>query len=326
IDFTTNIDLRLALALHCVPLVIRMKYHNQFKNQALLSIKEEFMLGFDIASYFAFLLQEKYGEALVEDEISLIATHFYSALLELRSLKKKKRVLVLSFLKPSMTVLLRSVLLKWFKQEIVTLDFARENEIEEIDPDSYDIFLTTEKNSFYERGLAMHIGLFPTENDRKNIRMLLDGFRTTEDVLDLFDEDLFFTEVPETKTACLTQMTERAATLYGIEGLAEAILARESIGSTVFSKGIAMAHPLEPVSSDTFVAVAIPKTSIVWDEERNRVRIVILLHIGKNNTQSFQLWDYFSKLFKERAWHETIVANPDYRTFLAVTGRYLGKK
>ncbi|BEU88615.1 BglG family transcription antiterminator [Selenomonas sp. TAMA-11512] len=325
IDFTNNIDLRIALALHCVPLVIRMRYHNQVKNQALSSIKEEFMLGFEIASYFAFLLREKYGEALIEDEIALIAAHFYGALMEIRAKKVQRRVLVLSSLKRSMTVILRSVLFTWFKDDIATLDFAQESEVDDRLLDDYDIFLTTEKNLFYERGLAMHISLFPTENDRKNIKMLIDGFKTTEDVVGIFHESLFFTEAPEDKEACLSLLSGAAAGIYDVEGLTEAVLAREAIGSTVFSKGIAMAHPLEAVSSDTFVAVAIPKSPIVWDEERNPVRLVILLHIGKNNPQSFQLWDYFAKLFKARGWFEKITANPDYRTFLAVTERYLGK-
>ena len=65
----------------------------------------------------------------------------------------------------------------------------------------------------------------------------------------------------------------------------------------IFSKQIAVPHPMYAVSSDTFISVCVSKQPIVWDEENNQVNLIMLMHIGKNNTQAFQLWDYISKNF-----------------------------
>ena len=56
------------------------------------------------------------------------------------------------------------------------------------------------------------------------------------------------------------------------------------------------------VSSDTFVSVCVSKQPIVWDEEDNQVNLIMLMHIGKNNTQAFQLWDIFLRFLQIRHW------------------------
>ena len=93
------------------------------------NVKRTFPLGYEIAQVFTFLLREKYiGDKKVsEDEIALIAAHFYGSLLELHQTKKQTRVLVLSSMKVSMTILLRSILMKWFRGEISVLDFLNSN-------------------------------------------------------------------------------------------------------------------------------------------------------------------------------------------------------
>lgn len=49
-------------------------------------------------------------------KIALIAAHFYGSLLELHQTKKKRtRILVLPSMKVSRTILLRSILIKWFR-------------------------------------------------------------------------------------------------------------------------------------------------------------------------------------------------------------------
>lgn len=128
--------------------------------------------------------------------------------------------------------------------------------------DNYDIFLTTEKNKFYDNGLAMYIAPFPTENDRRNIKLLLDGFADLEDILYVFHRDSFFvSDNGGDKAEILHLLASRAEKKFSLVGLHAGMLEREKIGSTFFSKGIAIPHPLHSISSDTFVAVYISKKS-----------------------------------------------------------------
>ena len=318
IDFTDNINLRIALALHCVPLSIRIKYNMQLKNNMLDYIKQTFPLGYDIGIYFSLLLEERYGRKLSEAEISLIAVHFYSCLLEVNSKTGTKRILVISSLKNSMTLLLRQTLLKWFSNTISKLDFMNEVDITEVILDEYDIFLTTEKGAMYENGVAMFINMFPNVHDYMNIRLIMDGFKNMEDILQIFSRDLFFVNNGHTKTEVLKKLCDHAGEKFGLESLYEEVIRREGRGSTYFAEGIAVPHPMYAVSSDTFSAVSVITEPMEWDREQNQVRLVVLVCIGKNNPQAFQLWDYIARIFADKSFAGRMAAEPSYENFVTI--------
>lgn len=70
------------------------------------------------------------------------------------------------------------------------------------------------------------------------------------------------------------------------------------------------------VSSDTFVGIYVSEKPVLWDEEGNEVNLIMLMHIGKNNPQAFQLWNYFSKIFADKSLVEKLIEKPDYENFI----------
>lgn len=316
VDFTDNVNLRITLALHCVSLSIRLQYNMQMKNDMLDYIRETFPLGYDIGAYFGFLLSRQYGEKVTEDEIALLAVHFYSSLLELNQRSDKVKILVISSLKNSMTLLLKQTLLRWFSDRVKAVDFVNAIEVTEEMLDEYEIFLTTEKEDFFEKGLAMYVDAFPNQHDYMNIKLNLDGFKKIEDILDIFHPELFEQVKNSSKEEILKSLCDKSSEYFQIDDLYSQVLEREKIGSTFFSKQIAVPHPMYAVSSDTFVSVCISKQSVVWDEESNEIHLVMLMHIGKNNNQAFQLWDYISKIFADKMLVEKLLEKPTYNNFL----------
>lgn len=316
IDFTDNINLRIALALHCVPLSIRIKYNMQLKSRMLDYIRQTFPLGYDIGIFFSLLLEERYGRTISEAEISLIAIHFYSSLLEVNNKTGTKRVLVISSLKNSMTLLLRQTLIKWFSNNMSVLDFKQEIEITEETMDEYDVFLTTDKGKMYEKGIAMLIDAFPSNHDYINIKLIMDGFKNIEDILQIFSPDRFFVDVGDCKSSVLELLCGHSDKKDDLELLYSEVMQRENRGSTYFGEGIAVPHPMYAVSSDTFAAVAVSKTPLEWDEEKNLVNLVVLICIGRNNPQAFHLWDYIAKIFADNLFAKKIAADPKYETFV----------
>lgn len=318
IDFVDNLNLRIALALHCTPLGIRIKYQMQLRNNLLDYIKNTFPLGYDIAIYFSLLLEERYGGKLSEAEISLLAVHFYSSLMEINSRGGNHRVLVITSLKNSMTMLLRQTLLKWFQQSISKLEFINPMVVTEEVLDEYDVFLTTEKGQFFENGIAMLINTFPNNNDYLNVKLMLDGFKSIEDILEIFQEDLFHVVEQGTKDAVMATLCARPQERFGLTNLQEEVQKRETMGSTYFAKGIAIPHPMHAVSSDTFVSVCAMEKPIIWDEENHSVSLAVLVCIGKNNPQAFKLWDYFSKIFADTSFAGKVAEDVSYNRFMTV--------
>lgn len=316
VDFTDNINLRITLALHCMSLSIRIKYDMQVKNDMLEYIRETFPLGYDIGAYFGFLMHQRYGKRVSEDEIALLAVHFYSSLLELNHRSGETKILVISSLKNSMTLLLKQTLLRWFSDYVKAVDFVNPMEVTDDMLDEYEIFLTTEKEEFFEKGLAMYVDTFPNQHDYMNIKLNIDGFKDIEDVTNMFYPELFHVTELSEKEDVLRHLCTLAEEYFQLEDLHGQVLQREEIGSTFFSKKIAVPHPMYAVSSDTFVAVCVSSQPILWDEEKNEVNLVMLMHVGKNNPQAFQLWDYFSKIFADKSLVEHLVETPSYDNFM----------
>lgn len=317
IDLTNDLSLRISLGLHCTPLVVRLQYDMQLKNHLVDYIRQTFPQGFDMATYFAAFLQKRYNKKVNEEEIAFIAIHLYKALTDLQTGTGTKKVLVITSLRRSETILLRQTLCNWFEEQIAELAFVLPSEMNESFLDRYDAFITTEKGNYYDMGLALYINQFPNRQDYLNLKLAMDGFESINDILHIFHRDLFETFHRETdRDDILKILCRKSSSFYQLDGLYEAVMERENLGSTFFGNGIAAAHPIFAVSSDTFVAVGISPQPIDWDTDGNKVHLVMLVNVGKNNSKAFQLWNYLSKIFADRHFTEHLLLDPGYENFL----------
>ena len=319
LDLTDDLNLRIDLSLHCTSLIVRMKYHMQMQNQMVDYIRQTYPQGFDIAAYFASLLQEKFHQKVSDEEIAFIAIHIYRAVTDQQRNSGTKRLLVISSLRRSESILLRQTLVNWFSDQIAELYFVFPEEMDESFLDRYDTFVTTEKGKYYDMGLAIYISQFPDKHDYLNLKLALDGFRNADDILDIFQRDLFvyFDEKTE-KDQILSTLCRKAADSYDLDtnALRDAVMEREHMRSTFFGNGIAAPHPMSAISSDTFVCVGVAREQVEWDSSQNKVQLILLVGVGKNNSKAFQLWNYLSKLFADRHFVERLLPSPSYGNFL----------
>lgn len=314
-DLRDNLTLKTTLSLHCQSLLMRAQYGLQIQEDPIACVRETYTLGYELARHFVFILEQHVPQRITEAEKALLALHFYSALLDLHKSKAGKSVLVCSNQRKSLTVLLEQKLLKWFPGSIARIFFCPANEVTDSMLDEYDVFLTTEKNQFYEMGLAMLINPDLQENDYVNIKLNLDGFENIDSVINIFREDLYSTIDEGLKNEILHDLCTQASDLYGLEGFEKEVIKRESIGSTYFGHQTALAHPMSAVSSDTFVCVCFSKEPIIWDFDGNEVHLVMLLHVGKNNTSAFQLWNYVSKIFHNANLIPSLLKDASFENF-----------
>lgn len=317
VDLTNDLNLRISLALHLTPLLVRIQYDMQLKNHLVDYIRQTFPQGFDMATYFASYLQRKFQKKVRDEEIAFIAIHLYKGLTDLQNSAETRRVLVISSLRRSETILLRQTLSNWFEHQIAELYFLPPAAMDESYLNKYDTFITTEKGQYYDMGLAFYINPFPDRQDYLNLKLAMDGFESIQDILQIFHWDLFeIFRKPSDRDTVLTMLCRKASKYFSLDGLYDAVAEREQLGSTFFGNGIAAPHPIFAVSSDTFIAIAISPQPISWDNDGNMVHLVMLVSIGKNNTKAFQLWNYLSKIFADRHFTERLLSNPSYENFL----------
>ncbi len=317
VNLTDNLNLRMALAMHCASLFVRIKYDMQLKNRLVDYIRQSYPQGFDMATFFASKLQEMFGKHISDDEISFIAVHLYCALYEhQQKCGDIRKMLIISSLRWSENILLQQTLSKWFSDQVTDLVFVTPSEVEDSMLDEYDVIATTEKGKYYDKGIAFYINQFPNKQDYLNLKLAMDGFRSLDDIIDILHRDLYFTFEHTDKDTILKTLCNNAAKTFQLDGLYSAVTSREDMRSTFFGNSIAAPHPLNAISSDTFVSIGVSIQPVEWDANKNMVNLVLLVVIGKNSHKAFQLWNYLSKLFTDKKFVELLIANPSYGNFI----------
>lgn len=220
-------------------------------------------------------------------------------------------------MRQSENILLRQTLLNWFSDISSELIFKAPEQIVDEDLDNY-ILLTTEKNNFYDSGLAFYVDPFPGQQDYLNLKLAIDGFQSIDDITSIFYKDLYHISNERDHEAIVQQMCKEACEHFDSEPdeFRDSVIQRENLRSTYWGNGIAVPHPLSAVSSNTFVSVTVLPQAVPWDEERHMVNLVLMVCIGKNNSKAFQLWNYLSKVFTEKDFAKRLLASPTYEHFI----------
>lgn len=317
-DFTHDVDLRISLALHCVPLISRARNNVQIKNEMLDYIKQSFPYAFDIATFFSYLLSERYKCKIKESETAFLAIYFNKSINEYSVLKGNKRICIITNLKRSEYFLLEQFLYDKFQKYIVSITFVTGNDLDTLDLDQFDLFFSTEDNRATESGLATKFTFFPDSKELEKIKVRIEGFKNVKDIMKLFDPNLFFVKDFTKKEEIQKCLVDAASQLYQVSNLSEEIELREEFGSTYFGNSVAILHPMHLISDDSFIGEIILKKPAVWDNEGNHVNLIFLVCIQKNNLEAFRAWDYLSPLLFNNQFKQEILSVEDYNDFKRV--------
>lgn len=317
IDFRQEIDLRISLALYLMPLLTRIEYNIQNENKLLDQIKQSFPLGFDIAAYMCMLLQNTIDKKIEEGEIAYLAIYFNQYLAKYNDISGKKRILIITSLKRSESILLRQRFATWFSNEITILTLVNTHEVGFLDIEDYDVIFTTEQTELTDKMGAILISFFPSEQEYSKIKLAIDGFNDKFEIVNLFDEALFRYGHFTNKKEVLDKICSISVSKVGdkVFQLREAVELREEIGSSYFGNGIALPHPINPILAETFVSVILLKNELDWDSDGNKVHLVMLVAIEKNNAKVFQLWNYLAKIIQEKGFVDRVIKNPTFENF-----------
>lgn len=318
VDFSRSIDLKVVLALHFVPLLSRMQNNMQLKNLLLKEIKQSFPFAFDIAQYFGLLIYEKYHIRISEDEAAYFTLYFNYGLENIVHNSDGKKLLVISSLKQSETILLRQKIYQWFEKQILKLDFINPSDLQRVEISEYDVLFTTEKVDTITRGAAVSINLFPNEKDFAKMNLAINGYDSIDSILNCFSPELFYVGTAADRLEIVHHLIDMASTHFHLPPkFAQLVLERESLSSSYFANQVAMPHPLYPFSSQTFIAAAILEESIDWDENQP-VKLVLLVSTEMNNPKAFQIWPYLSSLVCSKDLVDQVLKNHSYEHFISV--------
>ena len=317
LDFTSNLNLRISLGLHILPLLTRINTNMQLRNIMTFNIKQKYTLAYDLASTFTNTIIPS-DKKILDDEIAYVALHFVNYIDE-NSPQKKKRMLIISSLRRSETILLQNNILRNFPS-IKEVKIIPKNSLSTTNVNNYNVICTTENDIFINNNKIQKISYFLNDTDIKKIELLLDGFNGPKDILDCFSEDLFYYGDAPSKNTVIKWLYEMAYK-QGLadEKLYHSIMNHENVTSTYFGNYLAIPHPEIFLSETSFISVAILPKPILWDDEY--VDIVFLVSIQKNNPNAFKLWSYLSFLISNNTTLEEIKKEPTFQNLSKVISK-----
>jgi len=285
VDLTNDIDLRISLALHFTPMMLRAKNHFEIKNEMLNEVVTSFPLSYDLAVTSSLYLLENYHIKLSKDEISFLAIYFNLSINSQVPCESKKKVLIISTERRGNSLMLRYMILNRFRDRIDKLDFINIAEFDKADLKSYDtVFTTALDYEIVPRGI-LRINYFLSGQDYSNIEKALTGYKTKR-FSEYFQKDLIYRGGALSKEDLIRKLVDLASEKYddiSADQLFKSIMERESVGLTCFGNDIAIPHPNEMVNhSESFVVVAFVKPRIQWND-KDMVSMVFLVCNSKND-------------------------------------------
>lgn len=317
INFDSADNLRLLLVLHLMPLLYRAQSGTQLDNPLESEIHQSFPQAYDVALYFSTLINQQFSVNISVGEISYLALYFNYGIDDYLLSSSEKKILIITSLRKSETILLRHKILNWFPNQIEAIDFIPPSKfLPDLAIQNYDGVFTTEKNLPQNQGAITFISLFPSEKDYEKINLAINGYNNIKNIMNKFSKECFFYGDLASKNQALDIAIENAQKKYQLSAeFASSIYGREQLNSTYFGNKIAIPHTLSPISEETFVSFVALEKEIEWDN-LNQVKFIILVSIAKNNPKEFQFWYHLSTFLQDQESFAKFAEKPEFERLI----------
>lgn len=312
------------LAIHLGNLVARARENAHTRNPLTRSIKSSYPMIFDIAVYIASIVQKERSITVDDDEISYIALHLGS---HLERVSRREERVSCTIVCPSYYDL-HAILRTRVERELggeVSVEFVVTRT--DVDPRELtsDLVISTIPTVALRDGVVV-VQPFLTDDDIDAIRTAVSRVRRqrrrariTDELLEYFDESLFFTPPPGDDPESIIRGLGAALERAGIvdDSYVTAALERERMSSTAFTETLAVPHAMGLTAERTAIAIALSPTPIAWGDAR--VSVIAFIAFSAEGRARFQpLFDQFVDVFAARRDVAELVRDAtDFASFIA---------
>lgn len=320
-DFRNDLELRMALSRHLVPLTTRLKHDLKMTNPLIKEIKERYSLAYTMAQTACVILGYKYHTVVKDDEVGYIALLFALALERKQSEIQKKNILLVCASGMGSAQLLLYRYKKEFGPYINEISACDVNQVEHQDFSKIDYVFTTVPIPVKVPVPIQEVQYFLKSSDIWAVRKTLMG-KNESPVLHLYREELFLPhQTFADKEEALRAMCDYVCRLQlAPPEFYDSVRAREAVARTAFGNMVAMPHPIEVMGDQPFVCVALLDKPILWEENPDTMVQAIFL-ISVANYGNFDIQRFYQVtacLFLDEASMKELIKNQSYDTLKAL--------
>ncbi|QTN00710.1 PRD domain-containing protein [Sediminibacillus dalangtanensis] len=283
-QLTEDEELLLHICLHLKPAINRHRHQMNIRNPLLEDIKKNYPLSFEAALVAADELQTFIGVRVDEHEVGYLALHLEAAQERAkRKVSRTRRCLIVCATGLGSAQLLLYKLEDCFGSDLEIAGTTEYYSLNDQMLQGIDFVITTIP---IKRKLPVPVVLVRTvlgDSDLTKIRNMLSKEKKL--VERYLVEKYTFLQYDLNSAEEVIRFMGRRLTADGKvgDGYIDSVLERESYAPTSFGNLVAIPHPLEPMTDQTFWSVMTLKKPIEWSDKL--VQIVFLLNIDKEKKQ-----------------------------------------
>ena len=292
IDLRDNLDLRIRMYEHLMPLDIRIQYGLSMKNPMLEEIKENYSFAFLVAKCATRVINREYHCEISEDEVSYFAILFALALEQEKRETRKNRIL---FVCNSGNLTAQLVAIKYrreFEKYIDTFEICSLEKLKETDFGNYDVILTTVPVHFSVPLPLINVSLSYTEGldeVRNVLRKQSAGFFDY-----YYKKELLFTDLSfENKHQLIHEVCNEISKSVKLpQNFAESVIQRDEFMTTACGYHCALLHPYFMNTDLSFASVTVLKEPVSWfttlGGEEMKVQVLFLVSLAEGELYEIQ--------------------------------------
>ena len=286
-DFRNNFDTRMQLCQHMIPFDIRMRFGIPLQNPMLDEIKEQHMLGYQMAVVATADLASKYGKEIPEDEIGYFAVIFALAVEKHKLQREKQNILIVCGAGKGSSRMLKFQYQQMFGSELENIYVCDILALEEFDFSKVDYVFTTVPIEQHIPVPVVKVNMFLTDSDKKHIQHVLEVGKA-EFLTKYFQRNRFYTDIDGAdRETIIRRICERVIKQEQVsDEFTDLVLERERLGATDCGNLVAIPHPLKTVTKTSFVYTVILDKPIKW--WRRNVQVVLLIAVGQEDDPDIQ--------------------------------------
>ncbi len=317
-DFRSDLELRMLLCQHLVPLSVRIKYDMNLKNPLLRDVKEKFFLSYTMACNAVTVLNEHFHVLLSEDEIAYFAFAFALALERKKTEIQKKNILLVCSSGRGSAKLLQYKYQNSFQDYIDNITACDVGSIYKLDFSKYDYIFTTVPITIPVPLPILEVQYFLDDKDIVNVKKALTSDKGSS-VRNYYERGMFLPhlklQTKEEVLRCMCQFVMEKKNLP--KEFYESVLKREKLAMTAFGNMVAMPHVYKAISNETFVCVGILDEPVDWGGQK--VRAVFLVSIANKDHTSAELQRFYqmtAAFLLSQKQIQDLVKKQDYDAFI----------
>lgn len=291
--FSSDFQLIESLITHLMTLQVRLPSHINLSNPLVDEVKQNYSDVFFMTKEILANMEAFSQATISDDEIVYVCLHFLAAI-ERRKENHKFSVLAICATGFGAAQMLKNRLESEFGNRIEVVDVIGYYELNQEKIDGIDFIVSAvDLSNLYFQIPVFTVSVFLKTEEISQIRHAMDQMQVSrignrsevarikdDNFKQYFSQDNFFVWSKCDKSRLLEEMVEGLSVGESDDfkqSLLYEIKQREELSSVVFSKRVAVPHPIRPLGKEVKVSVGICQEPISWDNTSSHIQLIFLL-------------------------------------------------